>query len=220
MFKKLFLFTVFMVLVVFSTAGCGNGSCTTGKSFGTRSLTKKDTAQTCFKELAEANFVECDWKRKDENETAKRIAYWQTLKITFGKECKEKDQSVECPDFIPESMTLTKLSGCEVYTVDPQTDCMAPCADFYFSTGDDTFHTVYIGGFAEAIFIKSSDKIKKASFSSSMHTGSNNAVFTWSEKDADGNKIEKEVSVTMEVTDPNAVEEEPFVDEDSLPDEP
>ena len=97
---------------------------------------------------------------------------------------------------------------------------MAPCADFYFSTGDDTFHTVYIGGFAEAIFIKSSDKIKKASFSSSMHTGSNNAVFTWSEKDADGNKIEKEVSVTMEVTDPNAVEEEPFVDEDSLPDEP
>ena len=120
-----------------------------------------------------------------------------------------QNQTVECPDFIPESLKLGNLSGCEVYTIDPHTDCMAPNADLYFSTNDDTFHTVYVGDeLGEDPFIKSSDKIKEASFTSDMNIGSNEAIFTWSEKGEDGNKIEKQVSVEMMVVDPSAVPEE------------
>ncbi|MBP5407473.1 hypothetical protein J6Z19_10100 [bacterium] len=212
MSKKSLLFSILAVMLSFVLAGCDTkSSCSTGKSFGTRSsITKKDITETCIKEIAKADFAFCEWNYKNEEETAKQISYLQNLSITFGKECKEKDQSVECPDFIPESLKLGNLSGCEVYSIDPHTKCVAPCADLYFSTNDDTFHTVYVGN--ESI-IKSSDKIKEASFTSSMNIGSNEAVFTWSEKADDGSKIEKSVSVKMKVVDPitgDGEEEEEF----------
>ena len=124
---------------------------------------------------------------------------------------------MECPDFIPTSLKLTKLTGCEVYSIEPDTDCLAPCADIYFSTNDDVFHTVYVGGFGEES-ITSSDKIKEASFASSLKIGSNNAVFTWSEKSGE----EKKVSVEMIVADSSTVDEEPVIDENNdeeIPDE-
>jgi len=215
MTKKSFLTLVSALVLVFMLIGCGNNdSCTIGKSFGTRSLTRKDVTQTCIEKIAKADFAVCSWKRTDKEETAKHISYLQTLGITFDKECKEKDTIVECPDFIPESLKLTKLTGCEVYTIEPDTDCMAPCADLYFSTNDDVFHTVYVGGFGEES-ITSSDKIKEASFSSELKVGSNNAVFTWSEKAEDGSKVEKKVSVEMTVADSSDVEEEPIPTEDA-----
>ena len=209
MSKKSLLFSILAVMLSFVLAGCDTkSSCSTGKSFGTRSsITRKDATETCIKEIAKADFAnyKYDYENEEEaaKETAEHIMYLQNLSITFGKECKDKDLSVECPDFIPESLKLGNLSGCEVYTIDPHTKCAAPSADLYFSTNDDTFHTVYVGD--ESIgepFIKSSDKIQEASFTSSMNIGSNEAVFTWSEKGEDGNKIEKQVSVKMKVVDP------------------
>lgn len=216
MTKKLFFIIILMILTIVS---CGNSSnakdgCTIGKSFGTRSITRKDITQTCIEEIAKADFAVCGWDRQDATETSKHIAYLQTLGITFGNECKEQDKTVECPNFIPETLKLTKLSGCEVYSIEPDTDCLAPCADLYFSTNDDTFHTVYIGGFGKES-ITSSDTIKEASLSSELEIGSNKAVFTWSETTEDGSKIEKKVSVEMLVVDPSAVEDEPVSDEDA-----
>lgn len=210
MTKKSFLTLVSALVLVFMLVGCGNNdSCTIGKSFGTRSLTRKEITQTCIAEIAKADFAVCGWDRNDEAETAKHISYLQTLTITFGKVCKEQDTTVECPDFIPESLKLAKLTGCEVYSIEPDTDCMAPCADLYFSTNDDTFHSVYVGGFGGES-ITSSDKIKEASFASTLKVGSNDAVFTWSEKSGD----EKKVSVEMIVADSSA-EEEPVPTEDA-----
>ncbi|MBO4440515.1 hypothetical protein J5834_00135, partial [bacterium] len=194
--------------------------CTIKSSFGTRSL-KRDMPETCIGEIAKAKDAECSWNYKNEEETAKYIAYLQRLVITFGNECKDKieDNTVECPDFIPETLKLESLSGCDVYSIDPDTDCLAPCSDLYFPTGDDTFHTVYVGDeTGENPFIKSSDSIKAASFASSLEVGSNKALFTWSEKAEDGTEIEKTVSVEMTVVDPNA-EEEPAPDTDIVPDE-
>lgn len=214
MTKRLLFIVIPAIFMFLSCGGHSNDSCTIGKSFGTRSMTRKDVTQTCIEEIAKADFAVCGWKRKDKEETAKHIMYLQTLEITFGKECKEKDTTVECPDFIPETLKLTKLSGCEVYTIEPNTDCMAPCADLYFSTNDDVFHTVYVGGFGEES-IASSDKIKKASFTSQINIGSNEAVFSWTERAEEGSKIEKKVSVEMLVVDSSAVENEPAPDEDA-----
>ena len=218
MTKKSFLTLISLVILLIA---CGNSNnskdgCTIGKSFGTRSLTKKEITQTCIEEIVKADFAVCSWKR-DKEETAKHISDLQTLTITFGKECKGKDVTVECPDFIPTSLKLTKLTGCEVYSIEPDTDCLVPCADIYFSTNDDVFHTVYVGGFGEES-ITSSDKIKEASFASSLKIGSNNAVFTWSEKSGE----EKKVSVEMIVADSSTVDEEPVIDENNdeeIPDE-
>ena len=176
--------------------------CTIKSSFGTRSV-KRDIAETCIEEIAKAKDAECSWNHKHETVTAIHIEALQKLKITFGKECKDKngEETVECPSFIPETLKLGSLSGCDVYSIDPLTDCIAPCADIYFSTGDDTFHTVYVGGAYGRTFIKSSDSIKEASFYSEMNTGSNKAVFTWSEKTEDGTETEKAVSVEMKVVD-------------------
>ena len=170
--------------------------CTIKSSFGTHSL-KKDIAETCIKEIAKARFAECTWNYKNEEETSQHIAYLQKLEITFGKECKNEDQTVECPDFIPETLKLESLSGCDVYSIDPDTDCLAPCTDLYFPTGDDIFHTVYVGGDYDSAFIKSSAAIEDASFSSTLNNGSNNAVFKWSEKGEGDTEIEKTVSVEM-----------------------
>ena len=176
--------------------------CTIKSSFGTRSV-KRDIAETCIKEIAKAEDAECSWNYKHETVTAIHIESLQKLKITFGNECKDKngEETVECPGFIPETLKLESLSGCDVYSIDPNTDCIAPCADIYFSTDDDTFHTVYVGGAYGRTFIKSSDSIKEASFYSEMNTGSNKAVFTWSEKAEDGTETEKAVSVEMKVVD-------------------
>ena len=176
--------------------------CTIKSSFGTRSV-KRDIAETCIKEIAKAEDAECSWNYKHETVTAIHIESLQKLKITFGNECKDKngEETVECPGFIPETLKLGSLTGCDVYSIDPDTDCIAPCADIYFATGDDTFHTVYVGGAYGRTFIKSSDSIKEASFYSEMNTGSNKALFTWSEKAEDGTETEKAVSVEMKVVD-------------------
>lgn len=210
MSKRMFLIVISVVFIFLS---CGNSdSCTISKSFGTHSLTRKDIIQTCIKEIAKARFAMCDWKYKNEEETAKHIACLQKLEITFGNECKEQDKTVKCPDFIPESMKLTKLSGCEVYSADPNTDCEVQCADFYFSTDNDIFKTVLAGeNFSH--FIKSSNN--GISFEAGFEIGTNKAVFTWSEKAEDGSKIEKKVSVEMLVVDPSVVEDEPVPDEDA-----
>ena len=185
--------------------------CTIKSSFGTRSV-KRDMSETCVKEIAKAKDAECSWNYKSEEETAKHIAYLQKLKITFGNECKDKngEETVECPDFIPETLKLESLSGCDVYSIDPLTDCIAPCTDLYFPTGDDIFRTVYVGGAYGRTFIKSSDSIKEASFDSEMNIGVNKAVFTWSETAEDGTEIEKKVSVEMKVADSNSDTSEDF----------
>ncbi|MBR4489547.1 hypothetical protein IKP13_02835, partial [bacterium] len=176
--------------------------CTIKSSFGTHSA-KRELSQTCIQKIAEAKSATCTWDYKNEEETSKHIEYLQKIEISFGNECKEQDKTVECPDFIPESLKFINLSGCDVYSTDPDTDCEVQCADLYFQTDDDVFHTVYVGATGAEVgneaFIRSSDVITEASFSSTLKVGSNNAVFRWYEKVEDGTETEKAVSVEMVV---------------------
>ena len=177
--------------------------CTIKTSIGTHS-TKRDLTESCVQKIAKAEFAICDWNYEDEEETVKHIEYLQKLVITFGQECKDNsDKIVECPDLIPESLKLGSLSGCDVYSIEPDTDCLAPCADLYFTTDNNILNSVYVGesGIRADPFIKSSDSVKEVAFSSDLKIGSNKAIFTWSEKAEDGTEIEKKVSVEMVVNE-------------------
>ena len=229
MTKKSFLVFFSAILLLFMHVGCGDSNitkdgCTIGKSFGTHSLTRKDVTQTCVKEIAAALFPDCGWQSSEES-TSDHIAKLQRYEATFSSECKDKNdgKAIECPDFVPKSLKLTKLSGCEVYSIDPHTECIAPCADLYFSTDNDIFRTVYAGsGYSQDDnsydFIKSSGE-GGVSLESKFKTGINEAVFSWSEKGEDGTEIKKEILVKMKVADPvtgEGEEEEEEPDEDTI----
>ena len=229
MFKKLFLFPVFMVLVVFSAAGCGNGSCTTEHSYGVNSFTR-DVPKTCYKKLAEDGYYKGSNVIPEVIEKA--VSELMKMKLVFNKDdCSDSQgNSVECPDFIPGSLNLEKLVGCKTYSVDPHTDCDREDPALFFETGDDYFKILKENGLT--IYKENGSTGECKRFESESSDGKvlfscwngcryeRSCGFYWSENGSDGTEIKKSFSIQMELIDPNAVEEEPAPDEDSLPDEP
>ena len=214
MTKKLFFIAILAVFICF---GCGNDSCTTTHSYGTNSFTK-DAADTCVKKLAGATCYE----NSSKEDVAKIIAKLQGYKFVFHKDdCQdlnEKDEygnykTVKCPDFIPDSLRMTKVAGCEIYTVDPHTKCDTGCPKIFFETDNDYFKKIayeeYIDVFSMMTFYSMSSDGKVEFYSG------NSSSFSWSEKSEDGTEIKKGVRIYMEIIDPNAVEDEPAPDEDS-----
>lgn len=208
--KKFFVFLMCLSLVVLISCGGSENSgggekgeesgCTNSKSIGSTSLTKYASEpkiyNSCVKEIADAYYPACSWQA-DEQKAAKRIAEIERLGIRFVGECTNPDtnETVECPDFIPSSLQPQTLAGCEVYSIDPDSECIAPCADLYFSTGDKNFPKVYVGAdFDDESFIKGDNG--NVSFVSDFNIGKDNkAVFSWSEKAEDGSKIVKKATI-------------------------
>ena len=232
MFKKLFLFPVFWILVVFSAAGCGgNGSCTTEHSYGVNSFTR-DVPKTCYKKLAEDDYYKGSNVIPEVIEKA--VSEMMKLELVFNKDdCSDSQgNSVECPDFIPKILKMEKLVGCKTYSVDPHTDCDREDPALFFETGDDYFKILKESGLhifkenrwtSECKRFESESSDGKVLFACMTGCRSydyyNYCGFSWSENGSDGSEIKKSVSVWMALVDPNAVEEEPAPDEDSLPDE-
>ena len=95
MSKKSLLFSIIAVMLSLMLVACDTkDGCTISKSFGSRSITRKDATETCIKEIAKADFAnyKYDYENEEEaaKETAEHIMYLQNLSITFGKECKDK----------------------------------------------------------------------------------------------------------------------------------
>ena len=212
-----------------------NDGCTTSESYGKNFLTRDNVPEICYEKIAGA---ECYGKATADNvETL--VEKLQEYEFVFNREtCRdlnEKDESghyklIPCPDFIPEKFKLSQLAGCEIYTVLPEFDCIAPCPDIYFLTDNDYFKTVSY----KSHYKNSADKDKmnlnslssdgKISFSSSYYAydDSRRTTFSWSETAEDGTGIEKKVSVEMVVADSSEVDEEPVPDENNneeIPDE-
>ncbi len=229
MCKKLFLLPLFGILLVFLSAGCGNGSCTTEHSYGTDSFTK-NVSDTCFKKIAEDDYYKGSNVIPEVIEKA--VSEMMKLELVFNKdECRDSnDKTLECPDFIPKSLKMEKLVGCKTYTVDPHTDCHREDPALFFETGDDYFKILKENGLT--IYKENGSTGECKRFESESSDGKvlfycwsgcryeRSCGFYWSENGSDGTEIKKSVSIWMELVDPNAVEEEPVVDEDSLPDEP
>ena len=215
MFKKLFLLPLFLVLLAFSAAGCGNGSCTVTKSYGTNSFTK-DAANTCIKKLAGATCFQDSSKEDITN----MVAELQKYELVFNKkkcyDIYDKDEfdnnkRVKCPDIIPEKIKILQLSGCNIYYDgdNDHTDCMTPCPDIYFSTDNDLFNTVvYQYSWGDLVWASQSAD-GKTSFSSDInYQGGRISSFYWHETTEDGREISRGVIIDMEIVDPATVEPE------------
>ena len=210
--KKLFFI---VILAIFIFLGCSNNdSCTTTHSYGSNSFTK-DAGNACLEKLAGA----VCYRKSNRDDVTEIIAKLQGYEFVFHKDkCRdlnEKDEDgayklVECPDFIPESFKFTKLVGCEIYTVDPNTDCdIIGCPKIFFETNNGYFKKMAYEKSEESeyMMLHSQSVDGKVEFS--------RGIFVWSEKAEDGTEIEKKVSVEMTVADSSDVEEESVPDEDA-----
>ena len=222
MTKKLLLI---IISAVFMFLGCSShDSCTTTHSYGINSFTK-DVRNTCLEKLAGKS---C-YRNSSKEDIAKIIAKLQEYKFVFHKdECRDlnendKDKNnnlVECPDFIPESLKMVKIAGCEIYTVEPNTNCFEGCPKIFFETDNDYFKTVaYVNG--ESANIDYMELFSQSVDGNIYFRNEQNretvrrTSFHWFEKAEDGADVEKGVIIYMEIVDPSAVEDEPVSDEDA-----
>lgn len=176
--------------------------CTTTESYGTNSLTRKDPSEICYEKIIESS---CYKSMNSDSELIESIMQsWQYKKLVFNKEsCKDLygSETLECPDFIPDFFNFSKLAGCEIHTVDPNSDCAAPCYDLYFSTNDEYFQKASFEEFGTK-YIKSVSSDGLVGFSSIIeYNGSISAAFGWIEKGADGTEIKKGVNIGMKIVD-------------------
>lgn len=176
--------------------------CTTTESYGTNSLTRKDPSEICYEKIIESS---CYKSMNSDSELIESIMQsWQYKKLVFNKEsCKDLygSETVECPDFIPDFFNFSKLAGCEIHTVDPNSACAAPCYDLYFSTNDEYFQKASFEEFGTK-YIKSVSSDGLVGFSSIIeYNGSISAAFGWIEKGADGTEIKKGVNIGMKIVD-------------------
>ena len=184
------------------TGNITHDGCTTTESYGTNSLTRKETSEICYEKIIERS---CYKSMNPDSELIESILQnWRYKKIVFNKEsCKELygSETVECPDFIPDFFKFSELAGCEIHTVDPNTSCSAPCYDLYFSTNDEYFQKASFEEFGTK-YIRSVSSDGLVEFSSTIeYNGSISAAFGWVEKGADGTEIKKGVSIGMKIVD-------------------
>ena len=219
MSKKSLLFSIIAVMLSCVLVGC-DSSCTDTKSYGVNSFTK-DAGNTCIKKLAGAT---C-YGNSSKEDIAKIIAKVQKYEFVFNKEeCRdlnEKDENgnnkpVKCPDFIPESFKLTKLTGCEIYTLtDPDHyKCGVSCPQIFFETDNDYFKTVSYSNSESAKDSNIELNSKSVDGKVDFYYMDNYADFYWSEKAEDGTESRKGIIIWMEIVDSNIVEEEPVPEED------
>lgn len=196
----------------------GDG-CTTSESYGKNFLTRDNVPEICYEKIAGSECYEGATPYNVEHLVKKLQGYEFVFNREECRDLNEKDESgnyklIPCPDFIPEKFKLSQFAGCEIYTVLPDFDCIAPCPDIYFSTDNDYFKTVSY----TSSYKNSADKDKmnlnslssdgKITFSSGYYAYDNSrrTTFSWSEKAEDGTEIEKKVSVEM-IVDVNSPEE-------------
>ena len=120
----------------------GGRGCNARTSYGSTSLTRDESSvfDSCATG-AKYSYSSCHYP-----DPAELFLKLQKTTILFKKECKQNDAPIPCPDFIPESITLSQLTGCNIYrnegTPNDTQPCLPDCPDFYFSTDNEIFKTV------------------------------------------------------------------------------
>ncbi|MBR6422645.1 hypothetical protein IKS86_08045 [bacterium] len=120
----------------------GGRGCNARTSYGSTSVTRDESS--VFDSCATgAKYSDSSCIYPDPAELFLKL---QKTTIVFKKECKQNDAPIPCPDFIPESITLSQLTGCNIYrnesTPNDAQPCLSECPEFYFSTDNETFKTV------------------------------------------------------------------------------
>jgi len=123
------------------------------------------------------------------------------------------EKKVECPDFIPHSITLTKLKRCAVGYYDDNVDgCDAADSELYYSTDNDYFKNAVVTRWPWTDILTEEKAKNYLDFHSKSSDGKITlwtwhdyyyylgttlrlASFGWEEKDQDGNKVYKSIRV-------------------------
>ena len=189
--KKLLFLSVIFAMILF--AGCGGssnneeeppsggGTCNGIKSYGSTSFTRDESNvfDDCLRELKYSNDSYCHF---DPDILLTKL---QKTTIVFGKKCKQNNEPVQCPDFIPDSITLSQITGCNIYYVSGEVECYADCPDLYFSTDNEIFKVVSFHPYEGYISASTSDLAyaylssvnAEKGLSFSIDTGENTAIF-------------------------------------------
>lgn len=118
--------------------GGGGGSCSSKTSYGSTSfLRNEDFFDKCVYETEHS--YDCYYPVS----VSELFSNLQKLTIVFNKECYQQPYgSVSCPDFIPDSINFYQFTGCDIFHISGEFDCLADCPRFYFSTNSEIFKRV------------------------------------------------------------------------------
>jgi len=113
------------------------GYCNVKESYGSTSFTRNESS--VFDDCVTGSELSFDTCYFDTNDLLTKL---QNTTIIFKKDCRENNEPVSCPDFIPDSITLSQISGCDIYHSYGNVECYDECPNFYFPTDNEIFKTV------------------------------------------------------------------------------
>ena len=226
--KKFFIFLVCLSLFVLTSCGGGNGdsgkndenlpseeetgkeSCIISERYGVN-FSRKSSRDMCISSMVEALHPGCSWQESEES-IAKHLNILSKLEVRFLEEAGSvagtsrkmcyypvEDDWFKCPAFLPDSLTFNWFAGCEVYSIVPESDCTAPCADVYYWTDNFWFPVIYAGADKDGgDFVKSFMYDGTASFTAELKLGRGEATVLWTDS-GDGIETERKAIAPIEM---------------------
>ncbi len=180
-----------------------DSACITSEKYGI-TYSKKTILDSCASKMASAIHPGCSWQESEES-VKKRIDDIGKLQIVFyeteNPQCfyPVENEWRKCPAFLPEYLQINRISGCEVYSIVPESDCIAPCADIYFWTGNYMFPTIYVGAETEGgDFARSFRFDGTASITADFKLGRSQATILWTESEK-GIETERKAVATIRI---------------------
>ena len=213
--KLLFIGVIFAMILL---AGCGSssneeeppsggGSCNGIKSYGSTSFTRNESNvfDDCLRELKYSNDSYCYFKPDI------LLTKLQKTTIVFEKKCKQNNEPVQCPDFIPDSITLSQITGCNIYYVSGEVDCYAECPDLYFSTDNEIFKVVSFHPYEGYISASTSDLAYAYLSSVNAEKGLSFSIDTGEDSIASFKSSDSSITVPFQILVDGVVEIEGFL---------
>lgn len=226
--KKFFIFLVCLSLLVLVSCGGGNGdsgkndenlpseeetgneNCIVSERYGVN-FSRETIYDSCIEHMVEALHPGCSWQGNEES-IRNHFSEIEHLYVNFlylveGSPFKRcyypvKDEWLNCPAFLLDYFHFGGRAGCEVYSVIPESDCTAPCAEVYYWTNDVQFPIVYVGADKDGgDFVKGFRYDGTAYFTADLKLGEGEATVVWIDKDDDGRETERMAIAPIEIGD-------------------
>ena len=195
-------------------------NCIVSERYGVN-FSRETIYDSCIEHMVEALHPGCSWQESEEsirNHFSKignlEVRFLYLVEDAPFKRCyyPVEDEWLKCPAFLLDYFYLGRKAGCEVYSIVPESDCTAPCADVYFWTNDVQFPIVYVGADKDGEdFVKGFRYDGTAYFTADLKLGQGEATVIWIDKDDNGKETERMAIAPIEIVD-YTLEEEPIDD--------
>jgi hypothetical protein len=185
-------------------------NCIVSERYGVN-FSRKSSRDMCISSMVKALHPGCSWQESEES-IAKHLNGMSKLEVRFLEEAGSvagtsrkmcyypvEDDWFKCPAFLPNSLTFNWFAGCEVYSVVPESDCTAPCADVYYWTDDFWFPVISVGADKDGgDFIKSVMYDGEAYFTAEFKLGKGEATVLWTDSE-NGVETERKAIAPIEI---------------------